>query len=165
MVIGTLALVAIPVIVIVLLLVKCIIKLPFSILKLLIVIIAVWFVFTAINGGFNDIISSISQPQISQKDGKLNYLQAFGDNVLDLTAYPNIEELEVNINSILSTVKLKVPEGCIISITVNGAAVTVVKNDGTQDTLPIGSKKIAVGSGSKIISMTLNGAFMKLVQE
>lgn len=165
MVIGTLALLAIPVVAILLLLVKSIIKIPFSILKILIIILAVWFVFTAVNGGLNDVISSISQPQISQKDGKLNYTLAFSDNVLDLTAYPNIEELEVNINSILSNIKLIVPEDCIISITVYGAGVTVQKSDGTQDTLPIGTKKTAVGSGSRIIYMTLNGAFMKLIQQ
>lgn len=165
MVIGTLALLAIPVILIVLLLIKSIIKLPFSILKILVVIFVVWIVITAVNGGFSDVISSISQPQISQKDGKLNYTLAFNENVLDLAAYPDIEELEVNINSILSTIKLKVPENCIISLTVNGAGVTIVKSDGTEETLPIGTKKTSVGSGSRIIYMTLNGAFMKLIQE
>ena len=165
MVIGTLALLAIPVILIVLLLIKSIIKLPFSILKILVVIFVVWIVITAVNGGFSDVISSISQPQISQKDGKLNYTLAFNEKVLDLAGYPDIEELEVNINSILSTIKLKVPENCIISLTVNGAGVTIVKSDGTEETLPIGTKKTSVGSGSRIIYMTLNGAFMKLIQE
>ena len=73
-----------PIIGTILWLLKRVLKLSFSVGKILLLLFAIWFVFTAVTGGLSDVFGNISKPKISQEDGKLTYISAFSKTDLDL---------------------------------------------------------------------------------
>ena len=66
---GVLVLMLLPIIGTILWLLKRVLKLSFSVGKILLLLFAIWFVFTAVTGGLSDVFGNISKPKISQEDG------------------------------------------------------------------------------------------------
>lgn len=161
MVFGILALLAIPVIGLLLWIIKKLLKLTMPVAKIVLIIFAVWFVFTAITGGLNDAFGNIGEPHITSEDGKTTYLVAFSDNTLDISEYVTSNYQEISVDCIISDLKLKVPDDCVVKLTVTGAVASVAGGE-DKDTVWLGRKQLVIGSGSKIVEMRLNAAFVRL---
>ena len=97
---GVLVLMLLPIIGTILWLLKRVLKLSFSVGKILLLLFAIWFVFTAVTGGLSDVFGNISKPKISQEDGKLTYISAFSKTDLDLADYQE-QNQEYSVNTCL----------------------------------------------------------------
>ena len=157
---GVLVLMLLPIIGTILWLLKRVLKLSFSVGKILLLLFAIWFVFTAVTGGLSDVFGNISKPKISQEDGKLTYISAFSKTNLDLADYQE-QNQEYSVNTAFGSVTVTVPQGTVVKLTVQGFASTI--HDGEdKTTLAFGEKELVVGSGSNIVEMRVNAAFMRL---
>ncbi|MBE5781459.1 MAG: hypothetical protein E7328_06545 [Clostridiales bacterium] len=160
MLLGILALMILPIVATVLWLVKKVLKLSFSVGKILLLLFALWFVFTAVTGGLSDVFSNIGKANITQKDGELTYISAFSGTELDLDEYMEHNET-FSINTAFGSVTLRIPENTVVRIKAQGFGIQLIEGE-EKETIFFGEKQIVVGNGSVFRDITLNGGFMTL---
>lgn len=149
----------IPVIGLILFLLKTILKLSFSVVKILAVLFALWLIYGFITGGIQQTLSNIGKPSITtQEDGSGLYLGAFTKGELDIEPYIQDKNGNVEIDVAFSDVYIKMPENCVLKIEAQ-AVFCNVEVEGHTQSISYGSKQLVTGTGENIVTIKLLGAF------
>ena len=166
MVYAVIALLALPIILLVLWIVKVVLKLTFSLAKVLLVLVVIWFIFTAVTGGLSDVISNFNQPHITTESGGLTrymrYMSAFSKSDFDITPYLTDRIVEMEMDCAFSEITIDLPDQVVVKIKAMGALTEIVDGD-KKVLLPIGEKQFVVGSGSTILEIQINSAVTRVI--
>ena len=149
----------IPFIGVILFLLKSILKLSFSVAKILLVLFAVWIIFGFITGGIQQTLQNIGKPHVSTKeDGSALYLGAFTTGEFDMSPYISDKLASGEINMAFSNVSIKIPANSVLKIEAQ-AVFCKVEVEGHTQSISYGAKQYVTGTGENIITITLRGAF------
>ncbi|MDL2224758.1 hypothetical protein LJC20_00900 [Eubacteriales bacterium OttesenSCG-928-M02] len=158
---GVILLMLLPIIGTLMWILKRVLKLSFSVGKVLLVLFCLWFVFTAVTGGLGDVFGNIGKARITHKEGQANYLSAFSKTHFNMADQMEEGEEAAIINTAFGMVTVTVPENTAIKLTVRGVGANVWVH-GEKDVILFGERVYIVGSGSRIVEMEVNAAFMKV---
>ena len=156
MVFIVLALLAFPLLGLILFLVKTILKLSFSVGKILLILLAVWLIFGFITGGIQDTLANLGKPYVEQQeDGTVHYTGAFSQGELELSPYTEQSKLvQVDVDCALSSVTIHVPENCVVRLKVQAALCNMEVGTDKQF-LFAGQREQVWGTGSTIIELNI----------
>ncbi len=157
MVFVLLALCALPLISIVLFIAKIVLKLSFSIGKVLVVLFAIWLIIGFATGGIQDTISHLGKPYVTQDEkGVVHYTGAFSTGEMNVGSYASSSNLiKVEINCALSKVDIHVPKNCIVKLNGKGL-LTQLLIGSSNEFVAFGEKEVVLGTGSTIVELTVN---------
>lgn len=149
----------IPVIGLILFLLKTILKLSFSVVKILVVLFVLWLLYGFITGGIQETLKNIGKPSITtQEDGSGLYLGAFTKGELDVEPYILDKIGNVEVDVAFSDVYVKMPENCVLKIEAQ-AVFCNIEVEGHKQSISYGSKQFVTGTGENIVTMKLRSAF------
>lgn len=149
----------IPVIGLILFLLKTILKLSFSVVKILAVLFVLWLLYGFITGGIQQTLSNLGKPSITaQEDGSGLYIGAFTKGDLDVSPYIVDKLGNVEIDVAFSDVYIKMPENSVLKIEAQ-AVFCSVEVEGHKQSISYGSKQFVTGNGENIVTVKLLGAF------
>ena len=156
MVFVLLALLAFPLLGLVLFLVKTILKLSFSVGKILLILLGIWFIFCFITGGIQQTLANLGKPYVEQKDdGTVHYVGAFSKGELELAPYAEQNKLvQADVDCALSSVTIHVPENCVVRLNIQ-AALCQVEIEGDKQFLFAGQREEVLGAGGTIVEVTV----------
>lgn len=161
MIVALILLALLPLLGLVLWLLKAVLKLSFSVGKILLIAFIIWLIYAAVSGTLTDTLGNIGKHEISEKDGVIRYVGVFSSEPFDPTALVADDYTKIEMNSVFSDIKVTVPHDTVMRIQARGA-VSEIGVNGAQETLWAGSKSYVAGSGSRIVEIVLNGAFTKV---
>ncbi len=156
MVFVLLALLAFPLLGLILFLVKTILKLSFSVGKILLVLLGVWLIFGFITGGIQETFANLGKPYVEQnEDGTVHYIGAFSKGELELSPYAEQSKLvKADVDCALSSVTIHVPENCVLRLKIQ-AALCQVDIQGDKEFLWAGQREAVLGAGGTIVEVTV----------
>jgi hypothetical protein len=157
MVFVLLALCALPLLSIVLFLVKIVLRLSFSVGKVLLVLLVVWLIIGFATGGIQETIDHLGKPYVNQDEqGVVHYTGAFSTGQLDVGKYTAKNKLvEVEINCAFSKVDVKVPDNCIVRLNGRGLLTQLLVGQ-NNEFVAFGEKEAVFGSGDTIVELKIN---------
>ena len=161
MIVALIILALLPLLGLVLWLLKAVLKLSFSVGKILLVAFIIWLIYAAVSGTLTDTLGNIGKHEVSEKNGVIRYVGVFSSEPFDPTALVADDYTKIEMNSVFSDVQVRVPQGTVLKVEARGA-VSGISINGTKEKLWAGSKSYVVGSGSKIVEIVLNGAFTRV---
>ena len=149
----------IPVIGLILFLLKSILKLSFSVLKILAVLFVLWLIYGFVTGGIQQTLRNIGKPSLSvQEDGTGLYLGVFTKGELDVAPYIRDKQGNAEVNIAFSDVYIQMPENCVLKVEAQ-AVFCSVEVEGHKQGISYGSKQFVTGNGENIVTVKLLGAF------
>lgn len=155
MVFVLLALLALPVLGLVLFLVKTLLKLSFSVGKILLVLLILWLIIGVATGGLKQTIDNLGKPYISQDEsGLVHYTGAFSVGELDVSQYTSQKLVKVDVNCALSSVTIIVPDDCVVKLK-RQSALSKVEIEDRNEFVTFGEEEHVLGSGSTIVELTV----------
>ena len=162
---GVLLLMLLPIIGTILWIVKKLLKLSVPVAKVLLVLFAAWFLFTALTGGLSQAFGNISKPRIQQEeDGTITYLSAFSSTEFSMGDYAYTEK-GAAITTAFGKVTIQPPQDTVLRVTVRGMGIRATVPGQEGYTVIFGEEQFTVGSGTRALDVTVNGAFLNLAFE
>ncbi len=162
MVFVLLALLALPILGLVLFLVKTLLKLSFSVGKILLVLLVIWLIIGIATGGLKQTIDNLGKPYISQDEaGVVHYTGAFSSGELDLRQYTGEQLIKVDVNCALSSVTVIVPEDCVVKLK-RQSALSQIQIEEQDEFVAFGEEERVLGSGSTIVELTVRTGLAKV---
>ncbi len=157
MVFVLLALAALPLISIALFILKIVLRLSFSVGKVLLVLFAVWLVISFATGGLQETLNHLGKPYVSQDDqGVVHYTGAFSAGELNVAEYVTDSRLiKVEINCAFSKVDVKVPDNCIVRLNGKGFITQLLINE-DGEFVAFGETETVIGTGDTIVELVIN---------
>jgi energy-coupling factor transporter transmembrane protein EcfT len=157
MVFILLALTALPLLSVVLFIAKIVLRLSFSVGKVLLVLFAVWVVVGLATGGLQQTLDHLGKPYISQDEqGVVRYTAAFSAGSIDAGDYVNESRLvRIEINCAFSKVDVHVPQNCIVRLVGRGFLTRqLIGEDGGF--IAFGETDRVFGTGDTIVELVVN---------
>lgn len=157
MVFILLALAALPLISIALFVLKIVLRLSFSVGKVLLVLFALWLVVGFATGGLQETMDHLGKPYVSQDDqGVVHYTGAFSAGELDVADYTTTDHLiKVEINCAFSKVDITVPDNCIVRLNGRGFITQLLINE-NGEFVTFGETETIFGTGDTIVELVIN---------
>ncbi len=157
MVLVLLALCALPLLSLVLFVAKIVLKLSFSVGKVLLVVFVVWLVIGFATGGIQQTLNHLGKPYVSQDEkGVVHYTGAFSTGEMNVGNYTSNKNLiQVEINCAFSKVDIHVPKNCIVKLNGKGL-LTQLLIGSSNEFVAFGEKEVVLGTGSTIVELTVN---------
>lgn len=162
MVFVLLALLALPILGLALFLVKTLLKLSFSVGKILLVLLILWLIVGIATGGLKETFDNLGKPYISQDEaGVVHYTGAFSIGELDMSQYTGEKLMKVDVNCALSSVTIIVPDDCVVKLK-RQSALSKVEIEDRDEFVAFGEEERVLGSGSTIVELTVRTGLAKV---
>ena len=157
MVFVLLALCALPLLSVILFVAKLVLRLSFSVGKILLVLFAAWLVIGFLTGGIQQTMDNLGKPSIkADEQGIVHYIGAFSSGELDLSVYDRgTHHIQAEINCALSKVTIRVPKDCVVKFNGRGL-LTQLLIGSNGEFVTFGEKETVLGTGSTLVELTVN---------
>lgn len=165
MALAALALTLLPIIGLLLFIIKTVLKVSFSVIRVIAVLFVVWFVYVLFSGSLFQAIDGIGGPSVEQHGDRYTVNAAFSDGELDLSQSQS-RVMEVKVNGVASTLRIKLPESTVVQVKHSGAIINTNTQNETEFFL-VGWKgdSQVYGSGTNLVQIEVVAAFCNIELE